>query len=103
MGYPAIVRNNTKTMPAFLLILHWVGKRKGLGPGRTPTLTPTRNYRFGIIIAVHAETDFIPPILDSLLKQTYPFFNAYVVADACNIVDLHYSDDRIHLSPVLPR
>ena len=89
--------------PFFLLILYWIGRRRGIRPGRTPTPMPKRQYRFGIIITVHAETDFIPPILDSLLKQTYPFFNAYVVADACNISDLNYADDRIHLlSPTFP-
>lgn len=89
--------------PFYLLILYWIGKRKGLSPGLTPKVDPTRQYRFGIIIAVHAETDFIPPILDSLLRQTYPFFNVYVVADACNIDDLHYTDPRIHLlSPLVP-
>jgi len=89
--------------PFFLLILYWIGKRKGLEPGLTPRVTSTRQHQFGIIIAVHGETDFIPPILDSLLRQTYPFFNVYVVADACNIDHLHYTDPRIHLlAPVFP-
>lgn len=83
--------------PFFLLILSWFAKQKGLSPGRTPTVDPNRKFRFGIIIAVHGETDFIPPILDSLLRQTHPFFNVYVVADACNIDGLRYTDDRIHL------
>ena len=89
--------------PFVLLILYGIRKRKGVRPGRTPTITPSRQYKFGIIITAHAEVDFIPPILDSLLKQTYPLFNVYVVADACNISALKYTDDRIHLlAPMLP-
>jgi cellulose synthase/poly-beta-1,6-N-acetylglucosamine synthase-like glycosyltransferase len=89
--------------PSFLLILYWIGKFKGVCPGKTPAVAQMRNYQFGIIITAHNEADFIPAILDSLLKQTYPFFNVYVVADACNINDLHYSDRRIRLlSPLVP-
>jgi cellulose synthase/poly-beta-1,6-N-acetylglucosamine synthase-like glycosyltransferase len=89
--------------PFVLLIFYAIRKRRGILPGRTPVVTPVRNYQFGIIITAHDEIGFIPPILDSLLKQTYPCFNVYVVADACNIGDLHYSDSRIHLlSPLFP-
>src|SRR5579871_1429104 len=83
--------------PFFLLVLFWFGRKKGLTPGRTPRVDPGRQFRFGIIIAVHGETEFIPPIIDSLLRQTHPFFNVYIVADACNIDGLRYTDDRIHL------
>jgi cellulose synthase/poly-beta-1,6-N-acetylglucosamine synthase-like glycosyltransferase len=89
--------------PFILLIIYAICKLRGLRAGATPPLQPSRHYRFGILITVHDETDFIPPIIDSLLKQTYPFFNVYVVADLCNIDDMHFSDNRIHLlSPPHP-
>ena len=89
--------------PFILLVIYAICKLRGLRAGATPALQPGRQYRFGIIITVHDETDFIPPIIDSLLKQTYPFFNAYVVADLCSIDDMHFPDNRIHLlSPPQP-
>ena len=89
--------------PFILLIIYAICRSRGLHASSTPALQPGRQYRFGIIITVHEETDFIPPIIDSLLRQTYPFFNVYVVADLCNIDDLHFSDNRIHLlSPPHP-
>jgi cellulose synthase/poly-beta-1,6-N-acetylglucosamine synthase-like glycosyltransferase len=57
----------------------------------------TKNYHFGIIVTAHQETIFIPPIVDSLLKQKYPYFDVYVVADDCDISNLHFEDPRIHL------
>jgi cellulose synthase/poly-beta-1,6-N-acetylglucosamine synthase-like glycosyltransferase len=91
--------------PSILLVYYFLRRSKGFRPGATPAPVPAcdRQFQFGIIITVHDEIDFIPPIVDSLLKQTYPFFNVYVVADACNISSLHYADERIHLlSPGTP-
>jgi len=34
-------------------------------------------------------------LVDSLLKQNYPHFYAYVVADDCAGEPLHFNDDRI--------
>jgi len=97
--------------PFVLLLLYAFQRSRGKIPGRTPVTPPAassfapsvRQFQFGIIITAHAETDFIPPIVDSLLKQTHPFFNVYVVADNCNIDQLDYTDSRIHiLSPLRP-
>jgi cellulose synthase/poly-beta-1,6-N-acetylglucosamine synthase-like glycosyltransferase len=56
-----------------------------------------RQFRFGIIITVHKQTEFISPIVDSLLKQTHREFNAYVVADDCDLQQLEFLDPRIHI------
>jgi cellulose synthase/poly-beta-1,6-N-acetylglucosamine synthase-like glycosyltransferase len=40
-----------------------------------------KDFKFNIIITAHQETDFIPPLLDSLQKQSYQNFQVYVVAD----------------------
>jgi len=61
---------------------------------KKPFLT-NKQYEFGIIITAHQETDFIFPLVDSLLKQSYPNFYAYVVADDCDKDALHFSDQRI--------
>jgi cellulose synthase/poly-beta-1,6-N-acetylglucosamine synthase-like glycosyltransferase len=87
--------------PFMLLALYGIAKAWGSGP-RRPAPFPEKQFRFGIFVTAHTESEFIPPIIDSILKQTYPFFNVYVIADACNVSNLYYTDHRVHLlSPPL--
>lgn len=82
----------------FILLLIYAGTRLlGLRPRPTPFRAIRKQYQFGIVITAHRETDLIPPIIDSLLKQTHRRFNVYVVADDCDIRHLHFRDTRIHL------
>jgi cellulose synthase/poly-beta-1,6-N-acetylglucosamine synthase-like glycosyltransferase len=89
--------------PFILLLISGVGRYFGLRPQSVSAADPATKFQFGIIITAHRETEFIPPIIDSLLKQTYPHFNVYVVADECDQQQLQFSDPRIHiLSPPHP-
>src|ERR1700683_5319261 len=83
--------------PFFLLLLHGIGKMIAIRPADTPAGAPEKDYTFGILITAHQQTDFLPPIVDSLLKQTYTRFNVYIVADDCDISDLNFTDPRIHI------
>ena len=85
--------------PFFLLLYHAIVKMPGIRRSNAPTSPPAivKEYCFGILITAHQETDFLPPIVDSLLKQTYPRFNAYIIADDCDISQLNFADPRIHL------
>src|ERR1700722_18994779 len=89
--------------PFFLLLFHAIAKMLGKRLPHTPPETPAKNYTFGILITAYRETDFIPPIVDSLLKQTYSAFNVYIVADDCDTSQLHFADPRINiLVPPVP-
>src|SRR5262249_47748884 len=69
----------------------------------TPYHAIQKDYQFGIIITAHREADHIPPIVDSLLKQTHKRFNIYVVADNCDTSHLVFHDTRVHiLKPPTP-
>jgi cellulose synthase/poly-beta-1,6-N-acetylglucosamine synthase-like glycosyltransferase len=83
--------------PFLLLLIYAVGRMMGVRPPATPRDAVTKDYRFGILITAHRVTDFIPPIIDSLLKQTYSAFNVYVVADDCDISQLHFTDPRVNI------
>ncbi len=54
-----------------------------------------RQYEFATIITAHQDERFIPPFVDSFLKQAYPHFKVYVVADDCDTSNLQYDDERI--------
>jgi glycosyl transferase family 2 len=88
----------------FILILVFVIKRAlGFKPKNILSTPITKNYQFGVIVTAHQETIFIPPIVDSLLKQNYPHFNVYIIADDCDISNLHFDDPRINiLKPAVP-
>jgi cellulose synthase/poly-beta-1,6-N-acetylglucosamine synthase-like glycosyltransferase len=61
---------------------------------RKPFLTD-KNFEFGFIVTAHQEVQFILPIVDSILKQTYRNFHVYVVADDCDLTSLHFTDTRV--------
>ncbi len=61
-----------------------------------------KKFSFAAIVTAHEETRLIAPLVDSLLKQTYPNLQIYVVADACkDISTLVFNDARVTiLKPV---
>lgn len=60
------------------------------------------DFKFNVIITAHQETDFIPPLLDSLQKQSYQNFQVYVVADDMP-VSINFDSERvITLHPPTP-
>ena len=63
---------------------------------KKPFLTD-RSFEFAFIVTAHEEAQFILPIVDSILKQTYSNFYVYVVADACDLSGIHFTDPRIVL------
>jgi len=83
--------------PLILLIIYGLARAFGRRPPSTPLKSVTKEYQFGIIVTAHRETEFIRPILDSLLQQTHKAFNVYVVADDCDIRGLNFHDTRIHI------
>lgn len=67
-----------------------------------PFLT-NKNFEFGIVITAHEQTEFIAPLVDSILKQHYDDYYVYIVADACDTSSLYFTDSRITvLKPTIP-
>lgn len=85
-------------LPTVLLFLYGILKAiKAKTPFQRKPLLTQKEFEFGIIITAHQETKFIFPLVDSILKQTYPNFCVYVVADDCDISDLNFPDKRIKI------
>lgn len=91
-------------IPGFFLLVYLVRRLTGAkGYGEKKPLLTDRSFKFGLIITAHEETEFITPLVDSILKQTYGVFGIYVVADKCDISGLHFTDPRVQvLRPVDP-
>lgn len=50
---------------------------------------------YAIIVTAYEEITQIPQVVDSILQMNYANFMVYIVADRCDISQLHVSDDRI--------
>jgi cellulose synthase/poly-beta-1,6-N-acetylglucosamine synthase-like glycosyltransferase len=87
--------------PCLLLLIHLLKTSRKSKPDLTTaalaSAPATKDYQFGIVITAHQEIAFLPPIVDSLLKQSYSCFNIYIVADDCDTAGLSFDDPRVHL------
>jgi cellulose synthase/poly-beta-1,6-N-acetylglucosamine synthase-like glycosyltransferase len=83
-------------LPMGLLMVHYL--KKWLVGNRSPLNKAPRiqkDFHFAAIITAHKDTTLIPPLVDSILKQTYPNVTSYVVADDCETDNLLYNDKRV--------
>ena len=54
-----------------------------------------RAYDYGCIITAYKNAEIAKPLIQSLLKQLYPHFHIYLVADECDLSDFNYSHDKL--------
>ena len=52
---------------------------------------------YGIIVTAYEQTDNLPSVVKSLLQLQYSNYLIYIVADKCDISNLHFNDDRVIL------
>lgn len=50
-----------------------------------------KQFSFAVIVTAHKNLQLVPPLVDSVLKQTYRHFKVYVVADGCEQTDIGYN------------
>ena len=83
-------------LPTLLLIIY--GIKRALGISASPMKGASENqrqYSFAAIVTAHRNLDLVPPLVDSLLKQTYRNFKVYVVADACEEKTIEFEDPNV--------
>ena len=56
-----------------------------------------KDIDYAIIVTAYEQTDLIPAAVSSILRLNYSNFLVYIVADKCDISDLHFSDERVIL------
>lgn len=84
-------------LPFLLLAMHYMNKAGKSLLRRKYSRVTDKEFDFAAIVTAHKDTRFIAPLVDSFLKQRYNNFALYIVADACDITDLHFNDRRIIL------
>jgi len=82
-------------LPTLCFVVHLLsGKKFGWFLKNTKPVLQ-KSFDFAAIVTAHKDLRFIPPLVDSCLKQTYSNFVIYVVADGCTPSDLNFQDPRI--------
>lgn len=80
--------------PVFLLLIY--GLRKAL-VGRRAATGGEALPDYGIIVTAYEYTAQLPAVVGSLLKLNYERYHIYVVADKCDISNLHFPVERVAL------
>lgn len=80
--------------PFLLLLVHGVLKLVG-GKKKEADASTAKQHSFAVIITAHKNLELVPPLVDSLLKQTYAHYKVYVVADACASADIGIQDAKV--------
>jgi len=77
-------------LPLLLFLLYIVVRRpqKSSAKGLTE-----RDY--AIIVTAYEQTEYLPVVVDSLLKLNYSNYIIYIVADKCDITNLKFTDKRV--------
>lgn len=52
---------------------------------------------YAIIVTAYEQTHMLPAVVDSILKLNYSNYLIYIVADACDISNLHFVDEKVVL------
>lgn len=80
-------------LPLLLLIVYLLSGRKK--KPFVPQNIPEADY--AIIVTAYEQTHTLPSVVASLLSLDYNNYLIYIVADKCDISDLHFNDDRVIL------
>ncbi len=79
-------------LPLILLVIYLLVKTSG----------PVKKRRqaeadYAIIVTAYEQTHTLPPVVASLLELQYSNYLIYIVADKCDITNLHFDDERVIL------
>ncbi|WAC13616.1 glycosyltransferase [Dyadobacter pollutisoli] len=80
--------------PVILLLIYSIRGGEKQQPGKN-NVTDLPDY--GIIVTAYEYTQQLPAVVASLLELNYEQYHIYVVADKCDISDLHFPVDKVLL------
>jgi cellulose synthase/poly-beta-1,6-N-acetylglucosamine synthase-like glycosyltransferase len=81
--------------PTILLLIYGGKKLAGLLFKKSKVITslPDKEFSYAAIVTAYKNLQLVPPLVDSLLRQTYRNFKVYVVADACENSEIGFNND----------
>ncbi len=81
-------------MPIFFLIIYFIVKKI---KKRLPIKLATNESDYAIIVTAYEQTDLLESVVQSILSINYSNYIVYIVADKCDISNLHFDDSRVEL------
>lgn len=82
-------------LPLLLMLFYFLSGKKNIPTAQLNKKINNKEHSFAALLTAHQDTRFIAPAVDSFLKQEYKNFILYVVADDCDVSNLHFTDERI--------
>jgi cellulose synthase/poly-beta-1,6-N-acetylglucosamine synthase-like glycosyltransferase len=77
--------------PFLLLILNcFAAKKRLMSQGESEN-------DYAVIVTAYEQTDLLPSVVKSILRLNYTNFLVYIVADNCDVSNLHFPDPRVIL------
>jgi len=61
----------------------------------TNLTVPAHEADIAIIVTAYEQTALLPEVVNSILKLNYNNYLVYIVADKCDVTDLHFSTDKV--------
>jgi len=87
-----IVIGYNLVLPIILFFIHSFKDKKALSFAPT-AINPNADY--AIIVTAYEQTHTLPPVIDSLIRLNYENYLIYIVADKCDVSNLHFQDERV--------
>src|SRR5215207_9697992 len=79
-------------LPLFLYCISLFGKKKVFAFNQLE-----KEADYAIIVTAYEQTNFIVPVVKSLLRLNYSNYTIYIIADKCDVSNLSFEDPRIIL------
>nr|WP_295925489.1 glycosyltransferase [uncultured Dyadobacter sp.] len=80
--------------PVFLLLIYAIRRTAG---ATDANVGAAADPDYGIIVTAYEYTQQLPAVVGSLLELNYDRYHIYVVADKCDISNLHFPLDKVSL------
>lgn len=80
-------------LPVLLFCFYKIASGKTQSLLKQPTSVEDGDY--AIIVTAYEQTQTLPAVVDSLLRLNYNRYIIYIVADKCDISNLHFTDKRV--------
>jgi cellulose synthase/poly-beta-1,6-N-acetylglucosamine synthase-like glycosyltransferase len=85
-------------LPLFMLSIHYLRKLlfRYVSPVEKKALIQ-KDFHFAAVVTGYQDSSLIPPLVDSLLKQSFPNVRIYVVIDDCDDDTLFFDHPKLRL------
>ncbi|MFY7651213.1 MAG: glycosyltransferase [Chitinophagaceae bacterium] len=79
--------------PIIILFIYII--RRGFTTKISTQPQQNKEADYAIIVTAYEQTHTLPPVIDSILQLNYSNYLIYIVADKCDVTNLHFESDKV--------